>query len=130
MKIRKGFISNSSSSSFILPKGIDINEVKEFCKNTLIKETEKVIKKVEKTHLPSNWEEYSARLREDIKPENLERNINIKKVKDIDWDLSEWYRELNPEDYVLFDEDDNYLNWINEQLIRKYHIERYVLHMG
>lgn len=130
MKIRKGFISNSSSSSFILPKGIDINEVKEFCKNTLIKETEKVIKKVEKTHLPSNWEEYSARLREDIRPENLERNINIKKVKDIDWDLSEWYRELNPEDYVLFDEDDNYLNWINEQLIRKYHIERYVLHMG
>jgi len=130
MKIRKGFISNSSSSSFILPKGIDINEVKEFCKNTLIKETEKVIKKVEKTHLPSNWEEYSARLREDIKPENLERNINIKKVKDIEWDLSEWYRELNPEDYVLFDEDDNYLNWINEQLIRKYHIERYVLHMG
>ena len=130
MKIRKGFISNSSSSSFILPKDIDINEVKEFCKNTLIKETEKVIKKVEKTHLPSNWEEYSARLREDIKPENLERNINIKKVKDIEWDLSEWYRELNPEDYVLFDEDDNYLNWIDSQLIRKYHIERYVLHMG
>lgn len=130
MKIRKGFISNSSSSSFILPKDIDISEVKEFCKNTLIKETEKVIKKVEKTHLPSNWEEYNARLKEDIKPENLERNINIKKVKDIDWDLSEWYKELDPEDYVLYDEDDNYLNWIDSQLIRKYHIERYVLHMG
>lgn len=130
MKIRKGFISNSSSSSFILPRDIDINEVKEFCKNTLIKETEKVIKKVEKTHLPSNWEEYNARLKEDIKPENLERNINIKKVKDIDWDLSEWFSNLDPEDYVLYDEDDNYLNWIDSQLIRKYHIERYVLHMG
>ena len=129
MKIRSGFVSNSSSSSFILPNDINVEEVKEFCRKTLIEETEKQIKKVEKTHLPSNWEEYIDRLKNDIKPENLERNINIEKVKDIEWDLNEWFSELNPNDYVLFDEDDNYLNWINEQLIEKYNIENYVLHM-
>lgn len=129
MKIRNGFISNSSSSSYILSQDIDIDEVKEFCKKEIIIETQKSIEKAEKTHFPDNWKEYIQMLKNDMLPKNLERNINIEKVKDIEWDLSEWFSNLDPEDYVLYDEDDNYLNWISKEITSKYNVKQYVLHM-
>ena len=48
MKIRNGFVSNSSSSSFIISNKYDKEEVIKFVKKVLIRTTEKKIEEVNK----------------------------------------------------------------------------------
>ena len=135
MKIRNSFVSNSSSSSFIIPNKYDIQEIKDFVKEALIKATKKQIEKIEKEKFYSNWEEYIERLKEDTKPETLNYNINVTTVKeylDNEWDLSEWYNmeEIQDDDLILYDVDDNFINWVNEEIRDKFEVTQYCLHMG
>lgn len=135
MKIRNSFVSNSSSSSFIIPNKYSIQEIKDFVKDALIKVTKKQIEKVEKEKFYSNWEEYIERLKEDMKPETLDYNINVTTVKeylDNEWDLSEWYNmeEIQEDDLILYDVDDNFINWVEEEIRNKFEVTQYCLHMG
>lgn len=132
MKIRNGFVSNSSSSSFIISNKYDKEEVIKFVKKVLIRTTEKKIEEVNKERIFSNWEEYIENLRQDITDEILNQEINVDFVKDIDWDLSEWHdmSEINENDLVLYDNSDNYINWITEEILDKFDVKSYCTHMG
>jgi hypothetical protein len=137
MKKRTGFVSNSSSSSFIISKEYNPEEIKAFVRKNLIAKTEKKIKEVESKgddNVYSNWKEYIEMLKEDISDENLDYNINVCTVKEFsdEWDLTEWYdlTEIPEDDLVLYDNDDNVINWISDEIIEKYNVKEYCLHMG
>lgn len=85
MKIRNSFVANSSSSSFIIPNKYSIQEIKDFVKDALIKATKAKIDELQKKgddNIISNWRENIEYFKEDIQPENLERNINVTTVKE------------------------------------------------
>lgn len=137
MKKRMGFVSNSSSSSFIISKEYNPEEIKAFVRKNLIAKTEKKIKEVEAKgddNIFCNWKEYIERLKEDISDENLDYNINVCTVKEFsdEWDLTEWYDldGIPEDDLVLYDNDDNVINWISDEIIEKYNVKEYCLHMG
>lgn len=140
MKLRKGFVSNSSSSSFILSSVYDKQEIHDFVKKAFIQETEKRIAKMQQdvadgNPIIANWESYINRLKEDMSDKNLEPNINITTVQeylDNEWDLAEWYEmsNIDKNDLILYDVDDNFLNWIDEQIITRFNVKDYCLHMG
>lgn len=137
MKKRMGFVSNSSSSSFIISKEYKPEEIKAFVRKNLIAKTEKKIKEVEAKgddNIFCNWKEYIERLKEDISDENLDYNINVCTVKEFsdEWDLTEWYDldGIPEDDLVLYDNDDNVINWISDEIIEKYNVKEYCLHMG
>ena len=138
MKIRNSFVSNSSSSSFIIPNKYSIQEIKDFVKDALIKATKAKIDELQKRgddNIISNWRENIEYFKEDIQPENLERNINVTTVKeylDNEWDLAEWYNmdEIQDDDLILYDVDDNFINWIEKEIRNKFEVIDYTLHMG
>ena len=138
MKIRNSFVSNSSSSSFIIPNKYSIQEIKDFVKDALIKATKAKIDELQKRgddNIISNWRENIEYFKEDIQPENLERNINVTTVKeylDNEWDLAEWYNmdEIQDDDLILYDVDDNVINWIEKEIRNKFEVIDYTLHMG
>lgn len=151
MKIRNGFVSNSSSSSFIIPKGNDTEKILEYAKQ----ESEKVFLK----RASDNVEYYLTKERhnfgynrriEDAKRalnfyehciNHLNTNIHIATVENLmDEDFEEgfyipdWY-----DDYEKFDKDDivlydTYDNLISEEagrkIIKKFKAKDYNLHMG
>ena len=137
MKIRSSFVSNSSSSSFIINKKFIKEEIKQFVKAQLIKKTLERISEVEKEKETycDNWEEYIEFLKKDISDENIDYNINITTVQeylDNGWDLSEWYDldKLDLSDWILHDIDDNFINWCSDEIISNFNVDAYCLHMG
>ena len=135
MKIRNSFISNSSSSSFILPFATDKDVVISFCKEELKKDFENRIEylKKHKNKCYSNWEEVIERYQEDIL--NLDKTIQISTIKEYindEWDLSEYYDISNfciDKDLILYDIDDNILNAITEKINDKFKVLAYCEHM-
>jgi len=137
MKIRSSFVSNSSSSSFIINKKFIKEEIKQFVKAQLIKKTLERISEVEKEKESycDNWEEYIEFLKKDISDENIDYNINITTIQeylDNGWDLSEWYDldKLDLSDWILHDIDDNFINWCSDEIISNFNVDAYCLHMG
>ena len=133
MKIRNGFISNSSSSSFVLPDDVDIDkdEVLNFCKEKLTKVFEERIEEVKrlKSKYCSNWKQVITFYEEDIK--NLDDTIKISTVKDFEWDLDDFVNpdQCTSETLILYDEQDNLLNLIDEELVKRYNIKHYATHI-
>ena len=131
MKIRNGFISNSSSSSFVLPNDVDKDEVLNFCKEKVTEVFEEHIEEIKrlKSKYCSNWKQLITLYKKDIK--NLNKNIDILPYKSIDWDLSEYFdtTKLNPDTLILFDNDDNVLNTIKDDIIEKYKVKNWVCHI-
>lgn len=138
MKTRIGFVSNSSSSSFIIPNKYTKEEIHDFVKAELFRATKRKIEEIKSRgddNFVSNWEEWIQSLYDDLKDENLEPNINITTVKEYlenEWDLSEWYNmeEIQDDDLILYDVDDNYINWISDEIRDKFEVIDYCLHMG
>ena len=131
MKIRNCFVSNSSSSSFVLPDNLNKQEVLEFCKEKITNVLKMNISYIEEMRgcYCSNWKELIAIYNEDI--ENLDKNIEILPYKSIGWDLSEYFdtTKFNPDTLILFDNDDNLLNTIKDDIIGKYKVIDYACHI-
>ena len=131
MKIRKGYVSNSSSSCFIISNKYKSDDIRKFCKDLFIKRTKNNIEELKKSNHSyiSNKEEYVKMLENDIT--NIDKNIEIYKVSECPFDLSEWFdmSELKFDDLVLTDCEDNILNWLGNKIIKQYNVELYCLHM-
>lgn len=140
MKYRKGWVSNSSTSSFIIPSTYDKDEILTFVKATLVNETIKKIERIEadiKSGKPtwSNAKEYIERLRYEMTPAFLDQHIKVATVKayNDEWaDLYEWIEHggFSEDDWVLYDTDDNVINWIEEEIVARYKVIDYCTHMG
>ena len=134
MKIRKGFVSNSSTSSFILPNKYDKTEIVEFVKSKIIEITKNYIE-IAKRNKTEDLKSYINTLKEDILPEVLDNQINVKTVQEYqkEWDdLQEWYNleNIKDTDLVLYDTEDNFLNRITDNILEKYEVISYCTHMG
>ena len=147
MKIRNGFVSNSSTSSFIISyersKEDIMKKVNEFLDNVIIKEEKEITEYYTKNRKKYNLDT-EEKLQEFIKKqvdyykdkynkENREKYISLCKVSELtDFDIRDYF---NPKyycdvDWVLYDHDDNYINWIEEEINEEFNCQAYNTHMG
>lgn len=129
MKIRTGFVSNSSSSSFIIRNddpNANLDEIKQ-----------KIVQKVYQDYTENrlNDEDYKSwyEKRPDMAeydqkqygtPEGISEMVNVRMYKDYDYieHLTYFYnrRKFHPNDIIIADNDDNYFSsevkeWIEEE---------------
>lgn len=114
MKVRNGFVSNSSSSSFIISKDYDMSKVLEYAKSMVYKEK------------PINDEYIKVATVEDLKRSKHECT---------DIDIEDWYEyvidKFSDCDIVLYDTIDNYISEsAAKKIIKKFRVDNYNLHMG
>ena len=132
MKVRNGFISNSSSSCFIISKEFNKDEIINFVKAKYVEEMQKHIEetKINKEKWYTNWQDVIRWDEEKIK--QIDEIIEINSIENYlkDWDLDEWFDidKLDREDYILFDNDNNILNWITEIIVEKFDVKNYCPH--
>lgn len=123
MKIRIGFVSNSSSSSFIIKdanKSLNLDEIKEI-----------IVQKVydwyqdEKIRLKNyydkneNWRKHDEERYSTL--ENIRKWIDVSRFSDYDYKsfMLEFFRKLDDTDIIISDNDDNYFaedikEWIED----------------
>ena len=138
MKIRSGFVSNSSSSSFI------IDNIDKDIKDVFIKD------KDTKEYLCEEWtkddiidwitsmiKREGKRNNEEITKEDIKENISLYNLSDEvikEYDLTFWYagRELQfPEQKWLLYGEDGYISYeLAKKIIKKFNVNSYHLHMG
>lgn len=123
MKIRHGYVSNSSSSSFIISyeeKEELLNNVKKMMKRYKTKGMDKIEK-----------EEYL-----NCYNSQLDKWLHVDTVGDIKdkLNLPYWHRGCDiayNDDLVIYDDVDNFIpEEVAKKIIKKYHCKSYNLHMG
>jgi len=146
MKLRNGFVSNSSSSSFIIDDKFSKEEILSFVKGLLIgRGSERLWNLSQKKPslcLPSReyeekakvWKEEYNRIQSDYTKETLDKVVAVKKLSEWDeddFDLTEYYNldKINPSSWVLYDTDSNYLNWSTDEIIEYFNCKNYCEHM-
>lgn len=151
MKYRSGFVSNSSSSSFIIGylnfktlECFDKDEVLEdvismcekYFKNKIKNAKNEVLKynHLEGEKLQKRIEEHKKYCEYRIK--NLKSDIVVDTIKNLKKDLEYWYRPCDlwcDDELVIMDLYDNVIpEYIAKKIIKKYEVPRdkYCLHMG
>ena len=130
MKIRNGFISNSSSSSFVIDKVHSKNIILKFTKELFIKRSKERIDKIlkSKNNYCDNYLDVVQYIKNDIT--NIDKLIKIEPIKDIKWDLSEYFdlNTLDKNDWLLYDTEDNILNWLDEEIELRFNVKDRILH--
>ncbi len=138
-KFRQGFVSNSSSSSFILNDTFYTKEeVKKYLYKVLKNYAKKQIKYYEerlKQEPDKQWiTNYLNNYKAMLDDEYLDKHIKIETIKDLYQDLEYWYspRALSErEDLVIMDDIDNFIpEEVAKKIIKKYFVYDYCLHMG
>ena len=130
MKIRNGFISNSSSSSFVIDKVHSKNIILKFTKELFVKRSKERIDKIlkSKNNYCDNYLDVVQYIKNDIT--NIDKLIKIEPIKDIKWDLSEYFdlNTLDKDDWLLYDTEDNILNWLDEEIELRFNVKDRILH--
>jgi len=136
MKLRMGFVSNSSSSSFII-KNVNNDEVAIYNKHT--KEWEcwtahdilEWVKSMIKREQKRNGEEITERFLNSL--ENELHIDTIENAKD-KLNLPYWYAGYQisyPSNWVLYDTTDNFISYeMADKIVKKFGIKTYETHMG
>lgn len=147
MKIRQGFVSNSSSSSFIIDKKYSKEEILNFVKGIMIGLFTERINALSNKFVSvginlsgKEYDEFAERMNKEIdyfkrnySEENLDKIITVKKLSDWtedDFDITDYFKKEDIGDnWILFDEDSNYLNWGLEPIIEHFKCDLYYEHM-
>lgn len=123
MKFRTGFVSNSSSSSFIIKdtsRSLSLDEIKEI-----------IVQKVydwyqdEKVRLKNYYDKNENWRKHDEErygtPENIRKWVDVNRFSDYDYKsfMLEFFRKLDDTDIIISDNDDNYFaedikEWIED----------------
>ena len=157
MKIRNGFVSNSSSSSFIISGEYDAEKILKFAKEQSYKSE---IKSVVDYTLFDGYSKYNKKSRPIVEriehakksldriaceynEKELDENIKITTVGEMkrsnnsnsDFDIEDWYgntiSNFADTDLVLYDSYDNYIPYdAGEKIIKKFNPIDYNTHMG
>ena len=157
MKIRNGFISNSSSSSFIISGKYDAEKILKFAKEQSYKSEIKSVVDYTLFDVYSKYNKKSRPIAERIKhakesldriaceynEKELDENIKITTVGEMkrsnnsnsDFDIEDWYENtisnFADTDLVLYDLYDNYIPYdAGEKIIKKFNPIDYNTHMG
>lgn len=153
MKIRNGFISNSSSSSFIISKEYNKEDIMKYVKEQTLKgAVQYLLNDIKYTLTSKDYTSYTMEERVESCKRDLDRflrnysekefnQIKISKVKemfrsnneDADFDISEWYENLKADndDWIVYDEYDNFIpDNAGKKIIEKFKCIDYNLHMG
>ena len=157
MKIRNGFISNSSSSSFIISGKYDAEKILKFAKEQSYKSEIKSVVDYTLFDRYSKYNKKSRPIEERIKhakesldriaceynEKELDENIKITTVGEMkrsnnsnsDFDIEDWYENtisnFADTDLVLYDLYDNYIPYdAGEKIIKKFNPIDYNTHMG
>ena len=157
MKIRNGFISNSSSSSFIISGKYDAEKILKFAKEQSYKSEIKSVVDYTLFDRYSKYNKKSRPIEERIKhakesldriaceynEKELDENIKITTVGEMkrsnnsnsDLDIEDWYgntiSNFADTDLVLYDLYDNYIPYdAGEKIIKKFNPIDYNTHMG
>lgn len=149
MKIRQGFVSNSSSSSFIISSEYDKDTVLQYAKEQaryaaierFIADAKYILK--DKDNHYGTWEERQLYVLKklvylgDRYDDPRLCSIDITTVGELKnkecppFCIDEWYSNLKDTDLVLFDYSDNFIpEEACEKIIKKFKCENYNTHMG
>ena len=129
MKIRAGFVSNSSSSSFIINTFND--KINVDCKNGMYEEWNKqdvvdwVVSMIKRECKRNN---------EDLTEDFIRENIFVDNLDDVKekYDLPYWYagKDLQYNDWVLYGEDGFISEELSKKIKKKFDVRACRLHMG
>lgn len=133
MKIRQGFVSNSSSSSFII-RNVNNNELAVYNKSDkewYVWTAQDVLDWV-KSMIKREYKRQNSTISE----ENLNECVKLDTVEHVKekLDLPYWYagcKLVNKDAWVLYDTVDNFISYeLAKKIIKKFDIGTYDLHMG
>lgn len=143
MKIRSGFVSNSSSSSFLITDSWDWKTGEDYTKesifedvkNMLLDYAKKELKKIERDKtLSDKGRESSKRYYETYYTEDgIKENVSVGTLKELKDDVEYWYAPctLDFVKFIITDNSDNFIpEKIAKKIIKKYNVDNYNLHMG
>lgn len=157
MKIRNGFVSNSSSSSFIISDNLvynnvynaydelDAEDILEAVKTEIrkyrdnkIKYAKRYLKHYKDEPTAGDISDYRKNVMTKYSDENIDEEIQVlplDKAQDVIRDLDYWYskRVLRYGKYIIFDKSDNFIpDKIAQKIIKCFDIpyDEYQTHMG